>query len=166
MHANEIWVSVEVYGPQPEIDRLVKLCDIIDADGCSYGCVVDFTELMPGSIFGQAFGTWNGVTRGPHEPCTLDFGFDVPRECPEAVFKALAAEFPSLAFYCSCIADMDEFMAEGWYNGPPGSPAFSYRDVPHDYWETCGRSADPSEEDKAKHQIMVRQLIDAARRVS
>jgi hypothetical protein len=162
MHSDEIWVSIDVYGPQPEIDRLRELCAIIDIDGHTNDPVVDFRTLIPDSMFGAQYWTWNLVSRGPHEPCTLDFGFDAYGRCPEEIFECLAAEFPTLAFHCSCIASMDEFMAEGWYNGPVGSPKFHYRDVPDDYWETCGTSA---WDDKAvaDHQTIVKNLIDAAR---
>jgi hypothetical protein len=162
MYADEIWVAINLYGPQSEIDRLREICAIIDIDGSTDDPVVDFRALMRGSMFGEQYWTWNLVSRGPHEPCTLDFGFDAYARCPEEIFECLAAEFPTLAFHCRCIASMDEFMAEGWYNGPVGSPNFDYRSVPDDYWETCGTSA---RDDKAvaDHQTIVKNLIDVAR---
>jgi hypothetical protein len=80
---------------------------------------VDFSELMPDSSLGTEYYTWNGVTHGPHAPGTLSFGFDSPYLFPEEIFDCLAAEFHTLEFHCTCIADMDEFIGEGWYNGPP-----------------------------------------------
>lgn len=118
MHAEEVWVTIDVYGPQSEIDRLRELCAIIDIDRYTDDPVVDFNTLMPDSSFGRQYWTSNLVSRGPHKPCTLDFGFDLHGRCPEEIFECLAVEFPTLAFHCSCIAGMDEFMADGWHNGP------------------------------------------------
>ena len=137
MYADEIWISIDVNGPQPEIGRLRKLCAIIDVDGRTDDIVVDFSALMPDSVLGGPYWTWNAVRRGPHKPGKLDFGFDISGWCPEEIFECLAAQFPTLAFYCHCIGSMDEFMASGRYNGPPGSSKFEYSDVPQDYWGAC-----------------------------
>jgi hypothetical protein len=40
---------MDVSGPQPEIDRLKKLCAIIDVAGRTDEIVVDFEALMPDS---------------------------------------------------------------------------------------------------------------------
>lgn len=162
MYADEVWNSICVYGPQPEIDRLKKLCVIRDVTGPTDEPVVDFTALMPESCFGQPYGTWNLISRGPHEFGSFDFGFDNPGECPVEIFERLAEEFPSLAFYCSCMASMDEFMASGWFNGPPGSEKFDYHDVPQDYWEAGGGSQD-DEEAVLQHRRLVDELKLAAR---
>lgn len=134
MHAQEIWNNVDVYGPQSEIDRLKELCRLPDMQVPTDGVVVDFSKLMSNSGWGLEFYTWNLNTYGPHKQGEFSFGFDSPDRAPVEIFERLAGEFPSLSFSCSCIASMDEFMASGWFNGPPGSEEFTFQDVPADYW--------------------------------
>lgn len=134
MFASEIWVSISIAGPQPEIDRLRRLCAIADEAGYTDDPVVNFETLMPDSPFGGPYWTWNCVTGGPHAPNTFAFGFDTSGYCPEEIFECLALEFPALVFDCDCIGSMDEFMASGSYNGPSGSSKFEYSEVPPDYW--------------------------------
>ena len=145
MYAEEVWNSVSVGGPQSEIDRLKELCRLPDIQEPTDEVVVDFSELMPDSGWSGEYYTWNCVTHGPHERGSFSFGFDSPGGAPVEIFERLAEEFPSLSFYCNCIASRDEFMASGWFNGPPGSEEFTFQDVPADYWGTpLEKDEDPS----------------------
>lgn len=135
MFADEIWNNVDVAGPQSEINRLKKLCRLPDIQKPTDDVVVDFSNLMPGSSWDTVYYTWNLVTHGPHEPGEFSFGFDCSSRAPVEIFERLAEKFPRLSFYCKCIASMDEFMASGWFNGPPGSEEFTFEDVPADYWD-------------------------------
>ena len=142
MYAEEVWSSVSVRGPQSEIDRLKKLCCLPDIQAPTKKVVVDFADLIPTSSWGIEYYTWNRGTHGPHKPGEFSFGFDCSGEAPVEIFERLAEEFPSLSFSCDCIGSMDEFMASGWFNGPPGSEEFTFQNVPADYWGT------PQEQDE------------------
>ena len=72
-------------------------------------------------------------------------GSDCPGEAPVEIFERLAEGFPSLSFSCDCIGSMDEFMASGLFNGPPGSEGFTFEAVPADYW---GPKETPQEDDE------------------
>lgn len=134
MYSNEVWNTVSADGPQSEIDRMKALCSLPNIQVPTSDAVVDFSALMPDSGWGGEYYTWNRVTYGPHKPGEFRFGFDSQGCAPVEIFEALAKEFPSLSFRCSCIGSMDEFMAFGCFNGPPGSEEFTYEDVPADHW--------------------------------
>lgn len=145
MRAEEVWNGVLVYGPQSEIERLIKLCHLWTNQVPTDKAVADFGELMmPGSSWSCEYFTWNGVTHGPHKPGEFSFCFDSDGGAPEDIFKRLAEEFPTLEFRCSSIGSQDEFMAEGTFHGASGRQGFTYQRVPADYW---GRGSEPEEED-------------------
>ena len=161
MCANETWINIEVYGPQSEINRLKTLCKKTDVRSFTDEFVIDFTALMPNSNLGQQYWSWNMLKRGHCKPGSFDFGFDAPGGCPIEIFESLALEFPTLSFYCSCIASGDEFMASGWFNGPPDSPVFEFFEVPPDYWEPGGSSGKTNEA-ISRHKDLVARLAHAA----
>ena len=133
MHAEETWNSVSVSGPQSEIDRLKRLCHLPDMQVPTEDVVVDFTDLMPDSGWGECY-SWNGVEYGPHEPDSFSFGFDCAGSAPVKIFERLAEEFPALSFYCSSHASRDEFMASGYFNAGSESKEFTFEEVPKGFW--------------------------------
>lgn len=129
---DEMWNSVDIYGPQPEIDRFKRLCIVPGPinDWEDNKLAIDLTRI-PG--YGRT--AWNFRELGPHEHCMYSFAFDTVASFPSAEFEELAELFPKLAFDCECIADDDRSMGYGWFNVPPGGKDFrdDYK-VPKGYW--------------------------------
>lgn len=58
----------------------------------------------------------------------FQFRVDSYHQFPRRIFEKLAELFPSLSFDCACHERRDEFSGEGWFNPPPGMPAFALCD--------------------------------------
>jgi hypothetical protein len=77
-------------------------------------------------------------------------------------FEQLAARFPRLAFDCTCIEALAEFMGYGWFNAPPGGEQFRQDfHVPEDYW-TGGGSRKRSPEAQEAHEARIAEFKAAA----
>ena len=139
---DEMWNSVGVYGPHPEIERFKRECLSLDPTD-------DVDPGSPGFDEGRVVwieadtiseDTWNFRERKKQEPGAYMFAFDTVARFPTALFERLAEMFPSLAFHCECIADNDSSMGFGWFNPPPGGEEFhdGYI-VPKGFWARGGR---------------------------
>lgn len=175
--AQEVWISVEVYGPQQEIDRFKDMCFVAaPSQGSGSGFDLDFSEVIS-----EPFGTididgvqyltsstdltaWNVRVRERQQRGTFRFAYDTSPRFPTRLFDRLAEMFPKLAFHCDCIGSMDEFMGFGWYNGPEGGEPLDFYDVPPDYWATGGAKRDAEAE--VRHQARVDRIARAAREAS
>ena len=175
MCAEEVWNSVEVYGPQADIDRFKALC-IVPAppEDCPESThTIDFSRIIPprtdpnnpGHPIYYAWDFPSNFSAEEHqERGTYEFAFDTSTDFPTPVFERLADIFPSLAFHCECIACFDEFMGFGWFNVPKGGEAFDFYDVPADYWDTGGPKREPMAE--LRHQACLAKVKSAARQAS
>lgn len=177
MIADEIWISVEVFGPQADIDRFKAVTLPVppeDGHESSHDNELDFIsptsdgsgsagEVLyePCDIF---WDSWNFREREQSEQGTYKFGFDTRARFPIEDFENLAKMFPTLAFHCECIASMDEFMGFGWFNAPDGGEKFDFCDVPTDYW-TC-RGIKRDEAAQLRHRALVAKVTRAAREAS
>jgi hypothetical protein len=175
--ALEVWNSIDVIGPQAEIDRFKALCIrwIVEDEHYEYDkpiLTIDFDRIIPMPSHGDV-GQWErwGTSCEPfnvreHGKFELGFYtilFDTGRNVPTPVYERLAELFPRLAFDCDSIGSQDEFMAYGWFNGPPGGEHFGYYEVPADYWDIgCKRS--PAAQ--AKHDARVLEVRRLARGAS
>lgn len=172
--ADEVWVSVYIYGPHTEIDRFKALC-IVPAqpeDRAGGANTIDFSKIMSletGREYAgrKAYWVWGFPWnfRGEREKLgEYRFAFDVDTSFPDLAFERLAEMFPTLAFHCECIAGNDDFMGYGWFNVPEGGESFDFYDVPEDYWHTGGNKRGP--EAQAKHDALVESLREAVRAAS
>ncbi|MBN2972907.1 hypothetical protein JW805_12855 [Roseomonas aeriglobus] len=91
------------------------------------------------------------------------FNFDTDCRFPVDLFERIAQAFPALAFDCSCIHSMDEFMGYGWFNTPAGGEDFSQDyDVPKDYW-TSGSGYKRGPAAQLRHAALIAHLERVAR---
>ncbi|MFI8667240.1 hypothetical protein ACIGGE_12460 [Qipengyuania sp. NPDC077410] len=146
----EVWIGLDVYGPQSEIERFRKICLAPARYGANVKGVLDIVrvarEYAPNersssaiTLCGEA---WNLREEAQKHSGTFGFKFDMA-EFHEELFESLVRAFPALAFYCGCIGSGDEFMGYGWFNGPATGNAFGYFDVPEDYWSSTSQDRDP-----------------------
>ncbi|MAN13970.1 MAG: hypothetical protein CL945_04580 [Dinoroseobacter sp.] len=146
----EVWVSLDVYGPQSEIERFRKLCLAPALRGANVKGALDIVRVVrdladsePTSTaiawFGEA---WNLREDAQESTGSFGCGFDMT-EFHEELFHCLAREFPALAFHCGCIGSDNEFMGYGWFNGPGTSEAFACFDMPDEYWTARAQKPDP-----------------------
>ena len=146
----EVWISLDVYGPQSEIERFRKLCLAPALNGANVKSALDIVRVareMAQNEPDPAASEWRGEAWNLREdaqasPGSFGCGFDMT-EFHEELFHCLARVFPALAFYCNCIGSDDEFMGYGWFNGPATGKAFAYFDVPEDYWSSTSERLDP-----------------------
>ena len=121
----EVWVSLDVYGPQSEIERFRKLCLAPALRGANVKGALDIVRVVrdladsePTSTaiawFGEA---WNLREDAQESTGSFGCGFDMT-EFHEELFHCLAREFPALAFHCGCIGSDNEFM--GYASLVPG----------------------------------------------
>lgn len=164
----EVWVSVEIYGPQSEIDRFRAMCFVTDpvATDPENDLCIDFSSVSQrsmgnGPIWNLWDQPWNFSTHREAELGTCEFWFDVDYEFPTPIFDRLAILFPTLAFHCECITDGDEFMGYGWFNVPEGGEEFAFYDVPDGYWAEGGGTKRDS-----VAQAYHKRLVDKLRRVA
>ena len=136
---DEMWNSIDVFGPQTDIDRFKRLClsvrptdNVIES---SRGFDPHHVVWIETATCTEA--TWNFREPREQDLGHYSFNFDTHTNFPTAVFKDLAVLFPMLAFDCECIADNDSSMGYGWFNPPPGGEDFhDYYEVPEGYWTT------------------------------
>lgn len=143
---DEMWNSVDVYGPQSEIDRFKRQLIVPAPAGNWAGSTlaIDFS-----CVGGDD--TWNFRELGPHEHGMYSFAFDTLASFPTYTFEGLAKLFPGLFFDCKCIADDDRSMGYGWFNTPPGGQDFRDDfDVPEGYWTNGGSKRTPPDERRYK----------------
>lgn len=173
--SEEAWNSVDVFGPQAEIDRFKALC-IVPApseERHERTHIIDFGNVVlppdePNKPLRPMYCDWdrpsNFRSQAQHELGTYSFTFDTAWEFPTQVFEQLATMFPSLAFHCESIASNDEFMAFGWFNPPTGGEVFATYALAPDYWDTGGPMREPIAE--LRHQARLAKVKLAARRAS
>ncbi|MBN8816543.1 MAG: hypothetical protein J0J06_13975 [Sphingomonas sp.] len=146
---DEMWNSVDIYGPQGEIDRFKRLfIGPAPAGNRSRSTMAFKLEDLSAEY------AWNFRELGPHEHGMYSFAFDTLANFPDYAFEELTGIFPRLHFDCECIADDDHRMGYGWFNTPPGGQDF--RDdynVPEDYWNGgIGKRAEP---ELRRHMMVV-----------
>jgi len=175
MSVEEVWNSVEVYGPQADIDRFKTLC-IVPAppeERHKRSHAIVFSKVIPPQTDPNNLGqpiyyAWdlpsNFRAEEEQELGSYGFAFDTPTDFPTPVFERLAEMFPSLAFHCECISGDDEFMGFGWFNAPEGGESFDFYEVPADYWDRGGPIREPMAE--LRHQARLAKVKDAARQAS
>jgi len=146
----EVWISLDVYGPQSEIERFRKLCLAPALHGANVKGALDIIRVArecadsgtESNTIAQCGEAWNLREDAQASPGSFGCGFDMT-EFHEELFHCLARVFPALAFYCNCIGSDDELMGHGWFNGPATGKAFAYLDVPEDYWSSRSEKRDP-----------------------
>jgi hypothetical protein len=177
MLADEIWISVAVFGRQTDIDRfkLAIRVPVPVAAGPEYDRAAEVKHKLTALANSGGLGpdlhqpwdllldTWN-FKELESAPGTYTFGFDTRVSFPVEDLEGLARMFPTLAFSCECIASDDDFMGYGWFNGPAGGEAFDFYDVPADYW-TC-RGYKREETAELRHQELLAEVSRAAREAS
>ena len=161
---DEMWNSVDIYGPEVEIERFKRLC-IVPAPGYEWDdatLAIDLDRVEAGD--GEA---WNFRELGRADPRNYAFAFDTGTRFPVRSFERLAEMFPRLAFHCECIADDDRSMGYGWFNTPPGGEDFrdDYK-VPRGYWKSRVHKRSPAKQ--KRHEAVIaalkRALQEAAER--
>ncbi|MDY7524627.1 hypothetical protein [Sphingomonas sp. 10B4] len=171
----DVWNNVTIYGPRDDIERFKRECLEPDEqvyrggqsgwDGCA--CTIslpppDDVEGAPPSSSGYLDYVWNFQQFKSASTVRYSFSFDSDGEFPVQTFEQLAASFPRLAFDCTCIEALDEFMGYGWFNAPPGGEGFRQDfKVPKDYW-TGGGGEKRSLKAQAAHEARVAGLEKAA----
>jgi Ferredoxin-like domain in Api92-like protein len=65
----------------------------------------------------------------------LEFYFDTAWSFPVPVFEKIAAAFPQLSFRCTCFDEGWNFAGDGYFNPPPGQPAFTLCDATDELFE-------------------------------
>lgn len=171
----DVWNNVTIYGPRADIQRFKKMCMKPDEqlyragqsgwDGC--GCTIslppqDEVEGRQSSVSSYSDYVWNFQQFTSKSAVEYSFSFDSDAEFPALLFELLAAKFPRLAFDCTCIEALDEFMGYGWFNAPPGGEEFRQDfHVPEDYW-TGGGSRRRSLEAQQAHEVRIAELKAAA----
>jgi hypothetical protein len=126
----ESWNSVNAYGPQADLDRLKALLIVTGDNGER---TIDFTRVLPKPEDPRVdnFRDWEQQQDGMYT-----FAFDTRWCFPFDVFHRLAALFPTIAFDCDAIHEMDEWCGYGWFNTPEGGEDFDDQyDVPEGYWD-------------------------------
>ncbi|WP_374943155.1 hypothetical protein [Sphingomonas sp.] len=138
---DEMWNSVDVYGPQSEIDRFKRRFIVPAPAGNRSRSTLAFKlEDLSGEF------AWNFRDLGPHEHGMYSFAFDTLANFPTYALERLIRMFPRLYFDCECIADDDHRMGYGWFNTPPGGQDFrDDYDVPKGYWTNGGGKRTPPE---------------------
>jgi hypothetical protein len=170
----DVWNNVTVYGPRPDIQRFKRAClepeeHVVRAgqsgwDGC--GCTIT-APPSDDAEFGMPVGAsrdyvWNFQQFKAHSNVSYSFSFDTEGRFPEQLFQQLATSFPRLAFDCTCIEALDEFMGYGWFNPPSGGEEFRQGyEVPKDYW-TSGSGQKRGPEAQAAHEARIAELEAAA----
>lgn len=171
----EVWNNVTIYGPQADIQRFKRSCLKPDEqilrdgqsgwDGCN--CTISAPPLATAdggrsSAGGYHEHVWNFQQFTSDSTVEYSFSFDTDGGFPKELFEELAERFPRLAFDCSCIEALDEFMGYGWFNAPPGGEEFYQEfNVPKDYW-TSGCSQKRNPEAQAAHESRIAELEAAA----
>jgi hypothetical protein len=141
---DEMWNSVDIYGPQVDIDCFKHLFIV---QGPANDWEDNKLAIDLARIPGDCSDAWNFREFGPHERGVYSMAFDTAGSFPTDSLESLAQLFPKLAFDCECIADDDRSMGYGWFNTPPGGEDF--RDdfeVPEGYWERGGGKRTPAAE--------------------
>lgn len=170
---SEVWNNVTVYGPAVEIERFKRLC--VGPSGTEYTTEQSGWDGGDGYILVPSSGdrpeapisyseyVWNFQQFFPASGIEYSFSFDSDHDFPEQLFGLLAERFPTLAFHCSCIASLDEFMGYGWFNPPTGGELFAQDyNVPKDYW-TGGGGQKRSLIAEAEHAARIGRLKEALR---
>lgn len=163
----QLWKSVTVYRPEPDIDRLRREClspyPLTNVDDRNPSFDTHRIMLIVTDRFDEE--TWNFHQPGASEPNSYSFDFDTHTRFPTLVFDRLAAMFPKLALDCECIADDDSSMGYGWFNPPPGGLPFRDDvDIPKDYWTNGSdkRDAGAERQHLAYIAILKRSIADGA----
>lgn len=167
----DVWNNVTIYGPLADIEQFKQACLEPDEqayrggqsgwDGCN--CTIsappqDEPESGRYSTVGYDECVWNFQQFTSKSTVEYSFSFDTDGGFPDQLFEQLAARFPRLAFDCTCIEALDEFMGYGWFNAPPGGEAFRQDfDVPEDYW-TGGSGHKRNLKAQAAHEARVAEL--------
>lgn len=149
---DEMWNSVDIYGPQADIDRFKRrfVIPAIEGDHAGSTLTLDLDNV-------SADPTWNFRELVQHERGMYSFAFDSNTNFPTHAFERFVEIFPRLYFDCECIAHDDSRMGYGWFNTPPGGQPFRYDyDVPQDYW--TGRSCKRSGPEERRHMIVINEL--------
>ena len=171
----DVWNNVTVYGPETDIELFKNVCLEPDEqvfrdgqsgwDGCT--CTISAppspgAECERSSACGYSEYVWNFQQFNSRSCVEYSFSFDTDGEFPERLFERLAESFPRLAFDCTCIEALDDFMGYGWFNAPPGGEKFRQDfAVPEDYW-TGGGSQRRTPEAEAAHEARIADLKKAA----
>jgi hypothetical protein len=171
----DVWNNVTIYGPRADIQRFKNTCMEPEEqvyrsgqsgwDGC--GCFIslppqDEVEGGQPSVRGYSDYVWNFQQFTSKSSVEYSFSFDSDAQFPVQLFELLAVSFPRLAFDCTCIEALDEFMGYGWFNAPPGGEKFRQDfDVPEDYW-TGGNGQKRSPEAQEAHEARIAKLEAAA----
>lgn len=169
---DEAWITVTLYGPQPEIDRFKRwfVVSKLSANG-QWEVQIDFTGLFKHEgrydhrieAHGELpfdFEDWAQEQQGCYH-----FRFDTWRGFPEKLFEILAGLFPHLMFDCEYIASDHTEMGYGWYNGPKDGEAFGYYAFPLNYWDSSHTSK-RDEASNALHMARIDRISRAAREAS
>lgn len=154
---DEMWNSVDIYGPQSDIDRFKRRFIVPAPAGNRSRSTLAFKlEDLSGD------GAWNFRDLRPHEPGMYSFAFDTLANFPTYAFERLTRMFPKLHFDCECIADDDHRMGYGWFNTPPGGQDFrDDYDVPEGYWTSGSDKRTPPE--LRRHMMVVAALRERLR---
>lgn len=164
-------ITVNLYGPQPEIDRFRRWFLVKDTGvGASSDIEIDFTGVFKHQgrynhalqSHGEVpfdFEEWTQKQKGCYS-----FRFDTWAGFPEELFGILAELFPHLMFDCEYIASDDSEMGYGWYNGPKDGEAFGYYPVPEGFWDSHTSKRDEASD--ALHMTRIDRISRAAREAS
>jgi len=174
---DEMWNSVNIYGPQAEIERFKQLCivPVSEDEPPNRTLAMDFERIIPTPVGAEielvrrlkawetSENAWNFRASGNQERGTYSFAFDTIGRFPVPIFRRLAELFPTLAFECDCIEECDESMGYGWFNTPDGGDDFvDGYDVPDGYWEM----GEPIKRDtmaELRHRALVARITQTVR---
>ena len=167
----EVWNNVTIYGPSQDIGRFQRAClepeEQVYRDGQSgwdgCGCTLSLPPTNDVRRVQRSSGeyldyVWNFQQFKPASTVEYSFSFDSDHGFPVQTFERLASRFPRLAFDCTCIESMDEFMGYGWFNAPLGGEEFRQDfHVPANYW-TSGGGQKRGPEAQAQHDARIVKL--------
>ena len=169
---DEAWISVSIYGPQPEIDRFKRWFVVTTTDiwgteriGLDFTGMFRHTGRYNHTLESHGEKPWGFEDCEQDVPGCYDFKFDTWAGFPEELFERLVEMFPHVMFDCSYIASDHSTMGHGWYNGPRDGDKFAYYDMPEGYWESGGPGLRDEASD-ARHSEQVERAIRAARKAS
>lgn len=148
---DEMWNSVDIYGPQSEIDRFKRMF-IVPGPANDWEDNEHSIDFNSGDVY--PCDAWNFRDFGSRERGVYSFAFDTVSSFPTNTFEDLVELFPKLAFDCECIADDDRSMGYGWFNPPPGGDDFADNyNVPEGYWDKGGGKRSPA--DEKRHMAVI-----------
>ena len=172
---DEAWMSITIYGPQPEIDRFKRWFVVGEAhpNGVTTH-TIDFTGVQnhkgrydPRVEFHcqRPWGFEDDEDYGHSDLGAYWFKMDGPLGFPTEIFERLGELFPYLMFDCEYIASDRSEAGYGWFNGPKEAEPFVVCEFPHDYWENSFKHF-RSREAQVKYESLVSRVRSAAVKAS